>query len=75
MSARLGRLWLLRTLRASPWLVLGPPVLLPLRSHVLGHPFGAQRANGTPSGPSVSGHYGHPSWVLRELRHHGPRDL
>src|SRR5262245_23916402 len=55
-----SRLWPLRISRAFPWLVIGPPVLLPLLSHVLGHPFGGQRANGTHSGPSVSCYYSTP---------------
>jgi hypothetical protein len=58
----------LRISRTSQVPVIGSPMLLPLLSHVLGHPVGGQRANGTHYRPSVSGHYSHPNWVLRAFR-------
>jgi hypothetical protein len=58
----------LRISRTSQLPAIGSPVPLPLLSHVLGHPVGGHRVNGTHYSPSVSGHYSHPSWVLRELR-------
>jgi hypothetical protein len=66
----------LRISRTSQLLLIGPPVLLPLLSHdSSGHPVSGQQANGTHYGPSVSGHYSHPIWVLRELRDRESLDL
>jgi len=50
----------LRISRTSQLLHIGSPIPLPLLSHVLGHPGGGQRANGTHYSPSVSCHYSNP---------------
>lgn len=72
MSSPAAAFRISRTLQV---LTVGSPVPLPLLSHVLGHPVGGQRANGTYYGPSVSGHSRNPSWVLRELRDRETRVL
>ena len=58
-----------RISRTSPILAIRSPVPLSLLYHVLGHPFGGHRGNGTHYSPSVSRHYSDPIWVIRELRH------
>jgi len=66
----------LRISRTSQLLHIGPPVPLPLLSHVSpGHPVSGLRASGTHYSPPVSGHYSHPIWVLRELRDRESLDL